>query len=224
LLSQIAEVEVSRRRLLVAADQERGRLATQLRHGPAAELTRVLEEIESVRRGSAAPPTLAHVERARWRLSEALQELDELASGLHPRAVTEAGLLGALMELAERGSVPIQIDVAATHLPEELEVAIYFICSEGVANIAKHAQATCASIAVTDSSSGLEIVLKDDGRGGADLTAGSGLAGLRDRVETLGGVFEVDSSAELGTRLRVVIPRRDIEAERELTGRERARA
>jgi signal transduction histidine kinase len=208
LRAQLDEVAASRRRLLVAADEERSRLATRLQQGPARQLQGVLEALDRVGGDSPTTPTLLRVERARAQLVHALDELHELAAGLHPRAVIDAGLTTALKRLAESAVVPVRVEVAGGNLSEEIEVAIYFLCSEALANVAKHAEATRASITVAGAAAAVEIVVEDDGRGGANPAPGSGLAGLRDRVETLAGVFAIDSSADRGTRLRVVIPRR----------------
>ena len=139
------ELMASRRRLLLAGDQERRRLEVRLREGPERRLHEVATTLADV------PPTATgqsseHVERARDQLARTLDDLHELARGLHPRELVEAGLSGALAELAERAPVPVELDVRAERLTDELEVTVYFVCAEALANVAKYASATRAEL------------------------------------------------------------------------------
>ena len=205
--SQMNEVAASRRRLLTAADEERGRLESRLRHGPARQLEAALEMLETASRSRpAGDATQSRLERARTQLAIALDELVELAAGLHPRSVTEGGLANALAALAERSPASVRVEVSAPRLPEEVAVAAYFVCSEALANVSKHARATNALLTVAARAGELEIVIADDGVGGADLARGGGLRGLQDRVEALDGTFAFESPHGGGTTVRAVLP------------------
>jgi signal transduction histidine kinase len=209
LRAQVNEVAASRRRLVEAADEERERLESRLREGVAARAAALVETLERTSALTRASPTAnSRLERAKTQLAVALEELNELGAGLHPRAVTDLGLAGALASLAERSPMPVDIEVTADELPPELAVAAYFVCSEALANVTKYAAASSTAITVTtNADSELAIVVEDDGVGGADLAGGTGLRGLRDRVEALGGTFRLTSPPGVGTTLRVVIPR-----------------
>jgi signal transduction histidine kinase len=205
--AKAAELEASRRRLLVAGDAERRRLERRLREGAELRLTRLAAQLECVRPSDSGdvPPPLEHAER---RLASAIAELEELGRGLHPRLLSERGLEGALAELAERSVLPVEVSVASTRLPEELEAAAYFICSEALANAAKHASATKVVIDVAADGDELTVEVGDDGRGGADTVRGSGLRGLADRVEALGGELRIESPPGGGTLVAARLPLR----------------
>jgi signal transduction histidine kinase len=207
LRTQIDEVSASRRRLVDAANDERKRLEIRLREGVAARGATLLRTLGRVDVSARSSPTAAGgLERARTQLAVALDELDELAAGLHPRAVVDLGLAGALVLLADRSPVPVRVEANIERLPTELAVAAYFVCSEGLANVAKHAGASTAAIVVTHADSHLEIVVEDDGIGGASMAGGTGLRGLQDRVETFGGTLRLVSAPGSGTKLQAVIP------------------
>jgi signal transduction histidine kinase len=189
--AQVAELAASRRRLLVAADAERRRLETRLHEGPVRSLTRLL---------AALPPG-----RAAEQLALTLDDLGDLARGLHPREL-EDGLAVALTALTTRSPVPVRLSLMTGPLPPEIEAAVYYVCAEALANIAKHAAASAATIAVTRHDRHLLVEIRDDGAGGADTALGTGLRGLRDRVETFGGRLTVDSPPGHGTRLVAEIP------------------
>jgi signal transduction histidine kinase len=158
-----------------------------------------------------APPDLAEL---RLQLSEAvtgltgvLDDLQELSRGLHPAILTQAGLRAALKALARRSAVPIELDVCATErLPERVEAAAYYVVSEAVANATKHAQATAVHVDVGCEDGVLAVAVHDDGVGGADPEKGSGLVGLADRVEALGGTLTVASPVGAGTALVIRLP------------------
>lgn len=135
-----------------------------------------------------------------------LEELRRLAHGLHPRVLSEHGLAGALAVLAKDLSLPVDIKVTGNRLPERVAVAVYFVCAEALTNVAKHAAAAHAAVAVTSSEDRVRVEIADDGIGGADPAHGSGLSGLGDRVETLGGTLQVESTPGHGTRLAAEIP------------------
>jgi signal transduction histidine kinase len=139
-------------------------------------------------------------------LGAARAELLRFARGVHPRSLTEGGLSEALDELVGQAAVPVRLEVPAGRFPPAQEAAAFFLCSEGLANVAKYAGGASADIAVRATPSGLVVRVADDGVGGADPALGSGLRGLADRVEALGGTLRVDSHAGAGTRLEAVLP------------------
>jgi signal transduction histidine kinase len=195
--AHVAEVEASRRRIVEAADRQRRRLEQELREGAEVRLARVAQLLDS------SDP---HLTEAAAALDTARRELRELARGIHPAALTERGLAGALGELAARAPVPVEIDASSERFPPAVEAVAYFVCSEGLANIAKYAEASCASLNVAVRDGALVVALSDDGVGGADASSGSGLRGLGDRVAALGGRFEVVSPRGRGTRLQAELP------------------
>jgi signal transduction histidine kinase len=136
-----------------------------------------------------------------------LEELREIAHGLHPAILAERGLGPALKALARRSAVPVRLDVQVEgRLPEQAEIAAYYVVAEALTNTAKHAHATVADIEVAAGESVLHVRVRDDGRGGADVTGGSGLAGLKDRIEALGGHLWLHSPPGAGTTLQVQLP------------------
>jgi signal transduction histidine kinase len=206
---QVAELDASRRRILVAGDAQRRRLQQELRAGTGERLTEVGELVDLGLQGARAAPdgtVAARLEAARRELDAAQAELQELAAGIHPVVLTERGLGPALSCLAERAPVPVRLAVPAQRLPAVIETAVYFICSEALTNVGKYAQASRADLAVRADGDQVTVLVADDGVGGADPSAGSGLKGLADRVEALGGRFCVESPAGGGTRLLAEIP------------------
>jgi signal transduction histidine kinase len=205
---QLAELRASRRRILDAGDDERRRLERRLREGAERRLTGLAETIDHARsHGSGTTSaTIERIDRARVQLDGTLDELRELGRGLHPRVLSELGLAGALALLAERSRVPVDLIIRAPNMPPRIEAAIYFLCSEGLANIAKHAAATRAVMSVEVHDDALWLAISDDGVGGASLDRGSGMRGLADRVDALGGAFHLDSPSGAGTRLACQIP------------------
>jgi signal transduction histidine kinase len=199
--TRAAELVASRRRLLVAADGERRALEARLRAGP----ERRLVEVEGALAGLPADERLL---RARTQLEGTLVDLHELARGLHPRELVDAGLPGALAELAERAPVPVTLDVHVSRLPEDLEATLYFVCAEALANVAKYARASRAHVSIGATDGAVSLSVGDDGIGGADRSRGTGLQGLADRVEALGGTLRVVSPRGQGTRLSAEIPLR----------------
>ena len=198
------ELIASRRRLLVAGDEERRRLEARLREGPEQRLVELAELL-----GPAPRQEYEHLERARGQLSGTLEDLRELALGLHPRALVESGLPGAVRSLAERSPVPVELDVRVGRLPPEVEATAYFVCAEALANTAKYSSASSVRLAVTAGEGHTRVVVADDGVGGADKSRGTGLQGLADRVEALGGTLSVSSPAGRGTRIAADIPHGD---------------
>jgi signal transduction histidine kinase len=153
------------------------------------------------------PEASTRIEHARGEIATSLEELRDIASGLHPAVVSGHGLEVALESLAARAPVPVRLNVAlADRLPEQLEVAAYYLVSESLANIGKHAQASSASVDVARDEGRVVIEIVDDGIGGADTESGSGLRGLADRVEALDGRLRVWTPVGHGTRVRAEIP------------------
>jgi signal transduction histidine kinase len=202
---QLADLGASRRRLLQAGDEERRRLELRVREGSARRLVHLAESLSQLRL-KAGPAAGQRIEQAESQLASALADLHELALGLHPRELAENGLERALMSLAAQNSVTVELDIAAERLSPELEATAYFVCSEALANVAKHASASRVAVHVVCSDGLLIVEIADDGVGGADPSRGSGLRGLADRVEALGGTLRVESTASSGTRLEAVIP------------------
>jgi signal transduction histidine kinase len=202
---QVAELRASRRRLLEVGDDERRRLERRLREGAELRLERLAEQLRGAR--PAAPSEAgAGIDRIQAQLAQALEELRQLAHGLHPRILAEAGLAGALASLAEQASVRVEVAIPAGRLPADVEVVVYFLCSEALANVAKHAFASWVTISVTTGDGRVRVEVEDGGLGGADPAGGTGLRGLADRVEAVGGTLHVESRAGSGTRLAAEIP------------------
>lgn len=205
--TQLAELESSRRRLVRTGTTERRRLERRLHDGAERRLL-VLEQM--LERARAHPGTraelLAKLNRAEEQLRATLAELREFAHGLHPQVLTEHGPAQALVSLGEQSVVPVELSVAIERLPEEVEAAIYFLCSEALANVAKYASASSVAISVAVSDGVVHVEIADDGVGGADPAQGSGLRGLADRLEALGGTLTIESFPGGGTRLLAEIP------------------
>jgi signal transduction histidine kinase len=202
---QVEELEASRRRVVEVGDQERRRLEQELREGAERSLARVEELLDEAaglaKRGSAV--TLA---ATRTKLGRTRSELREFARGVHPRGLTERGLAVALRDLAEFSAVPVDLTVPDDHFELSVEAAAYFVCSEALANVGKHAEASHVAIEVVRRDGALFVSVTDDGRGGATFDAGSGLRGLSDRVEAFGGRLTVESSLGDGTHLVAELP------------------
>jgi hypothetical protein len=200
--ARASELVASRRRLLVAADRERRALESRLRRGPEQRLV----DVDGILAG--LPEADEHLTRARRQLTLTLDDLHKLARGLHPRELVEGGLRGALNSLAEQAPVPVELDVRVERLPDELEATLYFVCAEALANVAKYASATRAEVYIATTDGRVSLSVADDGIGGADRSRGTGLQGLADRVEALGGTLALVSPPGKGTRLTAQIPSR----------------
>ena len=203
--ARMREVAASRRRLVEAGDEERRRLREQLRGGAERMLAEVSAELGACAvqlDGVTAVALVALVDE----LDAASEDLARFAQGVHPRALTERGLAEALRDLASHAAVPVAVIVPSRRFPAPQEAAAYFVCSEALANVAKYAGATRASISVVEGGARLVVCVADDGRGGAEPARGSGLRGLNDRVEALGGRLSVSSPAGAGTRIEAELP------------------
>jgi signal transduction histidine kinase len=141
-------------------------------------------------------------------VNDVLPDLRELSRGLHPAVLSEGGIAPALSSLARRSAVPVdlRLDLDAGRFDEPVEVAAYYVASEALANTAKHARASRAQVTARQGDAWLDLTVRDDGSGGADASGGSGLTGLVDRVEGLGGTIQVDSRPGLGTAVHVKLP------------------
>jgi signal transduction histidine kinase len=204
--AQLAELRESRRRLLAAGDEERRRLEQRLHEGAGQRLRRLAQQLRRTRLYADTDAARERVDRSETRLERTLDELRELAQGLHPRVLAEVGLSGALASLAEQAPVPVEVVAPAAKLPADVEAVAYFLCSEALANVAKHASASRVSVSVTTGDGQVRVLIEDDGVGGADPARGTGLRGLAGRVEAHGGTLHVGSPAGAGTRLAAEIP------------------
>jgi signal transduction histidine kinase len=208
LREQNDELRASRARLVAAADAERRRLERDLHDGAQSRFVAIALELR--RAHAKAPPgseVARTLERAIAELGAGLDELRELARGIHPAVLTDRGLDAALAALAARAPVPVEIEGAVgDRVAEPVEIAAYFAVSEALANVAKYAGAEGATVRVEHRGGRLVVEVADDGIGGADPDRGSGLRGLVDRVSALDGSMRLDSPAGAGTRLRAEIP------------------
>ena len=197
------EVAGSRARIVAATDAERRRIGRDLHDGAQQRLVRVLMGIEQARRDpSRAPDALA---AAAADARRAIDELRELAAGIHPLVLTDRGLAVALEDLTARAPLPVLLDVTEERFAADVEAAAYFLVAEALTNAVKHAHAGEVSVSIARVGDELRIEVSDDGRGGADPPRGSGLRGLFDRVAVLDGTLTVDSAAA-GTTLRATLP------------------
>ena len=208
LLARLEELRGSRARILEAAQSERRRLERDLHDGAQQRLVALSLELGlQGERLDSDPETSRVLEQARDELVESLQELRELARGIHPAVVAGHGLEVALESLVARAPVPVRLTVDLDgRLPERIEMAAYYLVSEGLANVAKYARAAGAKVDITRRNGELVVEVVDDGVGGANTDGGSGIRGLADRVEALGGRLRVWSPGGGGTRVRAEIP------------------
>ena len=203
------ELAASRKRLVEAAQLERRRLERNLHDGAQQRLVGLSMTLQLAERRLERDPEAARdaLARANAELSEALEELRELARGLHPAVLTDHGLQAALGALAARAPLPVELSVDLGHRPAEpVEAAAYFVVAEALTNVARYASARTASVIVRRETDDVLVEVIDDGSGGANSSAGTGLRGLIDRVEALGGRLEVQSPVDRGTTVRAWLP------------------
>jgi signal transduction histidine kinase len=209
--AQLEEVRASRARIVAAGDEQRRRIERDLHDGAQQRLLTLALALRTARRQAAAgqgDAVAATLERADEQLRQALAELRELARGIHPAILTDAGLGPALRSLADRAGGDVRVrGVPERRFPATVEATAYFVVSEALANVARHAPGAAATISVADRSGTLTVEVADDGPGGADPGCGSGLRGLGDRVAGAGGRLTVDSPPGRGTRVRAELPR-----------------
>ncbi len=204
--ARIVELAASRRRLLDAGDEERRRLERRLHEGAEQRLEHLAVTVERVREEVTGPETVERLDAARAELRQTREDLERLGRGLHPRELSELGLEGAIRAIAERATVRVSVGVRVADMDPAVEAAAYYLVAEALTNISKHASATSAAVSVASSDGHLTVEVTDDGVGGADGARGSGLRGLVDRIETLGGSIAVESPGGEGTRLAARIP------------------
>ena len=208
--AQLAQVKESRVRIVAAADEERKRIERDLHDGAQQRLAALALQLRTAQRrlgsGEADPAVEALLESAVVELQAANAELRELVRGVYPAILTEEGLAAALESLALRSPFLIELDVLEGRLPPRVEATAYFVTCESLANVTKHAQASKASVFISRRDGLLAVEIADDGVGGAQPLENSGLSGLADRVEALGGRLRVESPIGAGTRILAEIP------------------
>jgi signal transduction histidine kinase len=208
LRARLEELKGSRARIVDAGQNERQRLERDLHDGAQQRLIALSLELSLLEEQlDADADARARLGQARSEIAASLGELREVARGIHPAVVSAHGLAIALEQLAARAPVPVQLNVKVEgRLPERLEVAVFYIVSESLANVGKHANATSVTVEVARTNGQVVVEVVDDGIGGADTELGTGLRGLADRVEALGGRLRIWSPKGGGTRLRAEIP------------------
>jgi signal transduction histidine kinase len=202
------DLAASRARLVSAGDEERRRLERNLHDGAQQRLVSLSLSLRLAKAKLGNDPQAANelLEAAGEELGIALEELRELARGIHPAVLTERGLAPALESLADRAPLPVELDIPDVRLPKPVEGAAYYVVSEALANVAKYARASSVEVSVAQENGFAIVEVADDGVGGADPQQGSGLRGLNDRVEALDGVLIVHSPRGEGTTIRAEIP------------------
>jgi len=204
-----AELAASRARIVTTADATRRRIERNLHDGAQQHLVSLALQLRAVRptATSGAGELVRQLDGVATGLAEVLEELREIARGLHPAIWGEYGLRSALKALARRSAVPVRLDVRVEgRLAEPVETAAYYVVAEALTNAAKHAHATAAEVQVAAGAGVLHVRVRDDGCGGVDVTLGSGLTGLKDRAEALGGHLTLHSPPGEGTTLQVELP------------------
>jgi signal transduction histidine kinase len=200
LRARLQELKGSRIRVLEAGRQERQRLERNLHDGAQQRLVALSLELGLLGQSADTDPVLrGRLARAKTEVSASLEELRDVARGIYPAVLSSHGLAIALESLADRAPVPVRLTVdLVERLPEPTEAAAYYVVSEALTNVGKHAEATSASVRVRRSGLGIVLDISDDGVGGTDPEKGSGLRGLTDRVEALGGELRISASDEGG--------------------------
>jgi signal transduction histidine kinase len=202
---RVAELAASRQRIVAAGDAQRRRIQSEIRNQVErhlADAAELLGQLQEESNGSAKEL----LDELDGELKAARAELEDLAGGIHPKALSEKGLTYALNTIQVPPGMRLEKRISDIRLPEAVEAAVYFVCSEAVANTVKHSAATDVSLRVTLVDGRVKVTVEDHGIGGADPTRGSGLRGLADRVEALGGDLHVESSKGEGTRITASLP------------------
>jgi signal transduction histidine kinase len=203
------KLAASRARIVGAGDAERRRLERNLHDGAQQRLVSLALQLRLIQSALERRPddVAGLLEEAQAELARALDELRELARGIHPAILTDRGLGPALEAILARAPLPVELtELPDERLPEQVEAAVYYVVAETVTNIAKHAQAESATVSVTLAGNTARVVITDDGIGGADPARGSGLRGLADRIEALDGGLRIQSTPTSGTRVEAQIP------------------
>ncbi len=204
-----AELIASRARIVAAGDEARRQIERNLHDGTQQRLVAIGLDVQTVRESMPVEMQDARsgLERVKDELEAVLEDVRELSHGLHPALLSRAGLEPSLRSLARKSPIPVELNVSLSKRPSEsTETAVYYVISEALANSAKHAHASHVSVVLTTSESEIRAVIEDDGGGGAEASAGSGLVGLIDRIEALGGRFALDSPPGHGTRISIEMP------------------
>jgi signal transduction histidine kinase len=203
--ARLAELAASRLRIVAAADQERGRLEGRLNDGAQRQLNNLAQALRLAGQSATGQGTAERIARAELQLARTQEDLGQLARGLYPHQLSERGLEAALAALVGDFPLHIELTVTASASSSAVAACAYFLCSEALANVAKHASASTVQISVTPRTGTIIVEVTDDGVGGAD-PRGKGIQGLADRVQTVGGTLTVASPPGRGTRLTAVIP------------------
>jgi signal transduction histidine kinase len=202
--AQLEEVRASRQRIVEAGDAERRRIERDLHDGAQQRLVALAMRLEAAR--GRLDDGQALIDATTAELAVAIAEVRQLARGLHPAILSEAGLTAAVESLAERTPIPVEVHGEAVRYPDAVEATAYFVVAEALTNVARYASATHATVTLRETGAALLVEVRDDGCGGADASGGSGLSGLQDRVAAVGGTFEVESPHGGGTVVRALIP------------------
>jgi PAS domain S-box-containing protein len=205
---QDAEIRASRTRIIDAADNARRVLERNLHDGAQQRLVAISVSLRLAEARTATDPAeaAAIIGAAREELAAALEDLRELARGIHPAVLTDRGLAAAVEALVARTPLPVAVTIPLERLPAAVEAAAYYVVAESVTNIVKYAGATAIEVAVDTGETRVTVIVSDDGCGGADPSGGTGLRGLRDRVGALDGTLTVESPTDRGTRIVAEIP------------------
>ena len=207
--ARAAELEASRARIVAAADEARRRIERDLHDGAQQRLVAASIALRIAERNLKEAPidAVMLLARARRQLDAGLEELRELARGIHPAVLTDRGLPDALRALADRAPLPVLVDCGLSErLAPDVECTLYYCAAEAITNVARHADATQAEVRLRRGERGVALEVADDGAGGARLDGGSGLGGLEDRLAVLGGTLDVESERGRGTLVRATIP------------------
>jgi PAS domain S-box-containing protein len=204
-----SELIASRARIVTAGDDARRRIERNLHDGTQQRLVALGLDLQTVRAGlgTADDGAQTELERIGHELEAVLEDVRELSRGLHPALLSQAGLRPSLRALARRSPIPVSLEIDVHERPaESIEIAVYYVVSEALTNAAKYSHAENVAVAVTTDDNRLRATIEDDGVGGAEASGGSGLVGLIDRVEALGGRFSIESPPREGTRIAIDLP------------------
>ena len=202
-----AALTASRARIVAAADATRRRIEEQLNEAAQDRLASLARQLRAAQAAPVTGELRQRLERMITEANDVLEQLREIARGLHPAVLADGGLRPALTALAARSSIPVGLNVrVGGRLPEPAELTAYYAVSEALTNVAKHAHASAARVEVVAGLGLLRVQVRDEGRGGADFSGGSGLTGLRDRVEAVGGRVSLQSAPEAGTTVEITLP------------------
>jgi len=207
LRARVEDLRISRARIVEAADTARRRLERDLHDGAQQQLVSLALDLRLLRARLKGSDTVSMIDEISDKLNVALAELRELARGIHPAILTDRGLGPAVQGLADRVPLPVEVDVELPVRPSPpIEAAAYFVTAEALTNVARYARAREARVEIRREGDDVVVAVTDDGVGGADVEAGTGLRGLQDRLAALDGRLTIISPPSRGTRLRAVIP------------------